>query len=174
MHFWKGAEKFGQGPPPPSFGKNPKEQLFFLRTTSLIMILLIDYLIFWRLESITSDFDVFLQSWKMKALSDVFDSWLFESLTFMVEAESAVCRVQNLVGTCFAFIRELFQSNIWPFNSTQQHSTRNGACSKTISTLFESFAMMIYSINNKVGPKQLNGWVSSALATLFDGTFFFF
>ena len=26
MHLWKSAKKFGQGPPPRSFGQNPKEQ----------------------------------------------------------------------------------------------------------------------------------------------------
>ena len=29
MHLWKGAKRFGQGPPSPSFGQNPKEQQFF-------------------------------------------------------------------------------------------------------------------------------------------------
>ena len=36
---------------------------------------------------------------------------------WMCGAESAVCQVQTMVGTCLAFIRELFQSPIWPFNS---------------------------------------------------------
>ena len=29
IHLWKGDKKFGQGPPPPSFGQNPKEHLLF-------------------------------------------------------------------------------------------------------------------------------------------------
>ena len=29
IQFVKSGQKFGQGPPPPSFGQNPKEQLFF-------------------------------------------------------------------------------------------------------------------------------------------------
>ena len=34
MHLWKGAKKFGQGPP--SFGQNPKEQQFSLVNSSLM------------------------------------------------------------------------------------------------------------------------------------------
>ena len=33
MHFWKGEKIFGQGPPPPSFGQNPKEQQLLFRET---------------------------------------------------------------------------------------------------------------------------------------------
>ena len=34
----KRCQKIGQGPPPPSFGKNPKEQLFFFGSPSRILI----------------------------------------------------------------------------------------------------------------------------------------
>ena len=34
----------------------------------------------------------------------------------VVVAESAVCEVQTLAGTWLAFIRKLFQSQIWPFS----------------------------------------------------------
>ena len=34
MHLWKGDKKWA-GPPPPSFGQNPKEKHYFLRRTSL-------------------------------------------------------------------------------------------------------------------------------------------
>ena len=39
VHFWKVAKKFGQGPPPSSFGQNPKEQHFFSETLPLYVAL---------------------------------------------------------------------------------------------------------------------------------------
>ena len=36
MHLWKDAKKFGQGPAPPSFGQNPKEEQLFFGKPSLI------------------------------------------------------------------------------------------------------------------------------------------
>ena len=44
MHLWKGDKKFGQAPPP-SFGQNPKEQQFFLRKPSLIIMKIVTMIV---------------------------------------------------------------------------------------------------------------------------------
>ena len=51
MHLWKGDKKFGQGPPPPSFGQNPKVKQFF--SGEIVSYIIMDYFLIrsWSLSS---------------------------------------------------------------------------------------------------------------------------